>query len=253
MRVLNRNSTEESFAIGSSYSSKSSLNRLKIFLKFPSCLPRVLHHPLRIWPHSDRSLWRVLRLFLPFASTLSLFLTACRVMELAGDTAVLSGKIARETVKLSGEIVHTSGKLGGAGIRYFSGRRVVKLEKEGNSYFVNVRINRKHKARLLVDTGATNVQISMALTKKMGVDVSGKGTVRCTLADGSTVAAVPIVLDEVRIGRVDVDQVDALVLVHDYGTSGDGLLGMSFLNNFRFELDTDRNRLILRHTEDSAK
>ena len=182
----------------------------------------------------------------------SFILPGCRLTKLAGDTVVLSGKVARETIKLSGEIVQTSGKLGGAGVRYFSGARVVKLEKEGNSYFVKARINRKHSARLLVDTGATDVQISSELARKMGIETSGKGTVNCTLANGSVVPAIPIILDEIRVGSVNVKNVDALVLVHDYRSYGDGLLGMSFLGHFAFELNTSRNELILRHIDDST-
>ena len=196
---------------------------------------------------------RALSLFLLFIVMPNLFLAACSMVELAGDTVVLGGKIARETVKLSGEIVQVSGKLGGAGIRYFSGTRVIRLEKEGNSYFVKVRINKKHTARLLLDTGATNVQISRLLARKIGVGLNNKQAIQCTLADGSTVPAISVILKEVRIGRVDVNNVDALVLVRDYDTAEDGLLGMSFLNNFKFELDTDRDLLILRHAENSAK
>ena len=70
--------------------------------------------------------------------------------------------------------------------------------------------------------------------------------VRCTLADGSIVSVRAIVLDEVSVGGADVENVDALVFEDVAYDAGEGLLGMSFLGNFRFEIDSDSDKLILR-------
>ena len=178
---------------------------------------------------------------------LILLLSSCAVVELTGDTVVLGGKIARETVKLSSTVVGEGGKLGGAGLRYVAGARSVKLERNGNNFLVNARINGRHKARLLLDTGATYVQIPRKLAlEEMGIDFEAKERVACTLADGSVVPAILLVLEELRVGGVKVKNVDAVVLLGDDPGESDGLLGMSFLNKFKFEIDTDKNLLFLK-------
>ena len=191
--------------------------------------------------------WKINFLTYFFACNLLTILTSCSVIRLTGDTVVVGGKLARETVKFSSLVVEKGAKLGGAGIRYFAGTRVVKLEREGDSYFVKVRINKKQNVRLLLDTGASNVQVSRRIVQESGIDINQSQRVNCTLADGSIAPAAAIVLKEVRIGGVKVKDVDAVVLLYEEFTQSDGLLGMSFLNNFNFEIDTDRNLLLLRH------
>ena len=191
--------------------------------------------------------WRINLLTYLFACNLLTILTSCSVVRLTGDTVVVGGKVARETVKFSSLVVEKGAKLGGAGIRYFAGTRVVKLEREGDSYFVKVRINKKQNVRLLLDTGASNVQVSQKIALESGIDINQSQRVNCTLADGSIAPAAAIVLKEVRIGGVKVKDVDAVVLLFEEIAPNDGLLGMSFLNKFNFEIDTDRNLLFLRH------
>ena len=183
-----------------------------------------------------------------FVALSTIILTSCAMVKLTGHTIVVGGKLARETVELSSLVVEKGAKLSGAGIRYFAGKRVVNLEREGNSFFVRVHINGRHKKKLLLDTGATDVQISRKLARELKINVDRINPINCILADGSAVPAAPIVLEEVRIGGVKVKNVDAVVLLDDELTEqSDGLLGMSFLNNFNFELDMDRNLLILQH------
>lgn len=191
--------------------------------------------------------WRNIFLTYFIAGNLLTILTSCSVIRLTGDTVVVGSKLARETVKFSSLVVEKGAKLSGAGIRYFAGTRVVKLEREGDSYFVNVRINKSQNARLLLDTGASNIQVSRRIVQKSGINISRERRVNCTLADGSIVPAAAIVLKEVRIGGVKVKNVDAVALLYEEITQSDGLLGMSFLNNFNFEIDTDRSLLLLRH------
>ncbi len=100
-----------------------------------------------------------------------------------------------------------------------------------------------------MDTGATNVQISGKLANDLKININQSNTVNCILADGSIVPAAAVVLKEVRIGGVKVKDVDAVVLLNDETTGSEGLLGMSFLNKFNFELDMDRNLLILEHAD----
>lgn len=172
--------------------------------------------------------------------------TGSSTLKLAGSVIVFAGKVVLTTGKVAWAVVKTTAKLGGGVVRFFTGKKTVKLEREGNSLYVKARLNKKHKARLLLDTGATSVQISSRLANKMGLDLSRGERVRCTLADGSVKYAKVVELKEVRVGGARVKKVKALVLEHDAVEDSDGLLGMSFLNNFHFELDTDRDLLILK-------
>ena len=167
-------------------------------------------------------------------------------VKLAGHIVGFAGKVVITTGKVAWAVVKTSAKLGGGVVRFFTGTKKVKLEREGNSLYVEARLNKKHKARLLLDTGATSIQISSRLSRKMGLDLSRGERVRCTLADGSVKYANVVELKEVRVGGARVKKVRALVLEHDAVEDSDGLLGMSFLNHFDFELKTDEDLLILR-------
>ncbi|MBT3374241.1 MAG: clan AA aspartic protease [Lentisphaerae bacterium] len=172
------------------------------------------------------------------------------LLRLAGEAVVLTGKVATTAVKTTGAVVMTTGKITGATVSYFAGERTVELEREGNSFYVNVKINRKRKVRLLLDTGATDVQISPALAHKLKLDLRTAERVRCTLADGSVTTARVVTLKEVRLSRsVKAQNVQALVLEADRNSGKGGLLGMSFLNHFIFQIDTEAGKLRLRHRE----
>lgn len=183
-------------------------------------------------------------------------LTSCRVMEFTGDTIEFTGKVASAALKTTGaavettgKVVTTTGKLGGSTARFIAGDRKVTLERRGNSFYVEAVLNRRYRTRLLLDTGATNVQISKALARRMGVNSHRGREVNCTLADGSVTRARLINLAEVKLGGVKVRDVETLVLEADSESDHEGLLGMSFLNHFNFRIDTDRNLLLLRSKE----
>jgi clan AA aspartic protease (TIGR02281 family) len=169
--------------------------------------------------------------------------SSCTAIGLAGSAVVLTGKAAVTGVKVGTAVVGTTARATGATIRYFAGKHTVKLEREGNSLFANVRLNRRHKARLLLDTGASSLQISPRLARQLGLDLSKADLVSCTLANGTTTVARSVVLKEVTLGKAGVKKVSALVL--DAGAGADGLLGMSFLNHFNFRIDTTRDLLVL--------
>lgn len=170
-----------------------------------------------------------------------------KTVELAADTVVFAGKVVVTTVKTTGSVLMTTGEVAGAGIRYIGGSRTVDLEKVGNSYFLEATINGKHKARLMLDTGSSSVLISPRLAEKMGLKLSGCMGMGSTLADGSSVSSQSAVLDKIKVGSVSAEKISANVIGSSTATNYDGLLGMSFLRNFIFTIDTEKNLLILKH------
>ena len=144
-----------------------------------------------------------------------------------GTTAAVTGKGVKTVVNMA------------------TGKHVVKLTRRGNSLTANVLLNRKVREELVVDTGANDTVISANLAKKLGIPLNKGQNVLCQMADGSTVNGKQVKIKEVRVGSAKVYNVQAVVL--DSGEMGNspGLLGMSFLNNFVFKIDTEKELLIL--------
>jgi aspartyl protease family protein len=82
---------------------------------------------------------------------------------------------------------------------------------------------------VMVDTGATAVAISADAARRLGVvPAMADFRIPVTTANG-TVNAAPIMLDEVRVGRITVRDVQAIV-VPGNALGGQSLLGMTFLS-----------------------
>lgn len=95
----------------------------------------------------------------------------------------------------------------------------------------------------LVDTGATNVSISQIEAEKLGLRyMYGKRVVTQT-ANGA-VPAYLLQLQSLRIGDIEVNNIDAIVIP---GQLGHVLLGNNFLNRFRMRRDNEQMTLELRH------
>ena len=172
-----------------------------------------------------------------FSSSFFIFLftlftiTGCTVIDFATD-------VTWEAAKLTGIAVRGV-------VRIAQGKQVVKLKRVGNSYLADTHINRKMHAHLIVDTGASNVTVSKRVAIKLGYDLNSAERIQAKLANGNVVAARVIILKELRIGRASATNIPAVVLERETGGSYDGLLGMSFLKHFVFQIDTDKNQLIL--------
>jgi aspartyl protease family protein len=121
----------------------------------------------------------------------------------------------------------------------------IKLENETNSLWVNVTINGKHKKRMIVDSGATSISLPDKMARDMGIEVGKEGIpIRVGLADGSEVPATLIKLDSVRVGKFTVEDVQCCILGPE-ARDAPPLLGMSFLGQFKFEVDAQQAELKL--------
>ncbi len=128
----------------------------------------------------------------------------------------------------------------------------VSVSRESGHIFVQVRINDKVPAELLLDTGASFVLLSNEIGRRLGVDKDKrKNIVKMQVADGRQVDAQYVLLESLKVQGVEAKKVDAAVLLDD--VTGikfkDGLLGMSFLKNFNFKIDQANNRVILERLE----
>ena len=176
-------------------------------------------------------------------------LSGCSVVKASGKAVGVVGKAGYHTARIAGKTAVVVGKAtGGAAktvVHIARGTQVVPLERQGG-LVAEVTVNRRVKARFLVDTGASQMQISQSLARRLKIDLRKAEQVPVRVAGGTTVAARAVTLKEVRIGRARVDNVQAIVIDREGTMSYDGLLGMSFLNHFNFQIDTENARLILR-------
>jgi clan AA aspartic protease (TIGR02281 family) len=120
----------------------------------------------------------------------------------------------------------------------------IPLTAKGNSYYLDVILNGGVTASLLLDTGASKVVLSKEVAGKLGFNfdnVNAKQT--SSTANGDAIFAV-VVLQSVVVGNAKSIWVEALF--NDKYEDDDGLLGMSFLGDFRFEIDRSKKILILK-------
>ena len=121
----------------------------------------------------------------------------------------------------------------------------IKLENEGNSLWVNVMVNGKHSKRMIVDSGANTLSLPEKMIRDMGIEGLSTGVpVRVSLADGREVPATLIKLASVRVGKFTVEDVECCVLGRE-APDAPPLLGMSFLGQFKFEVDAQQAELKL--------
>ncbi len=170
-------------------------------------------------------------------------------MKTTGKAVGTVGKVGYHTVRVAGKGAVAVGKATGKAtktvVHMASGTQVVPLERRGG-LIAEVQLNRKITAKFLVDTGASQMQISQSLARRLHIDLRKAEAVPVRVAGGRVVSARSVVLKEVRIGRARVKNVQAIVIDREGAMDYDGLLGMSFLNHFNFQVDTENARLILK-------
>ncbi len=129
----------------------------------------------------------------------------------------------------------------------------VPLRRDDNTFYASVVINGKHSAEMVLDTGASLISLPYELAVSMGLkpEASDK-QILLTIADGSTITAHLKTIESVRVGTFVVEKVQCAVLGPE-AVAAHPLLGMSYLGEFQFHLDTAAGTLGLTQIEgDSA-
>ncbi len=125
----------------------------------------------------------------------------------------------------------------------FAGYTEVLLRKVGSHYVVSARLNNFHPVKLLLDTGASVTSLNASLLESLGLTGSGTKTITLDTA-GGRIKSDLITLGSLSIGGQVVSGLDVASL-NIAGIEADGLLGMNFLNHFRFVIDQDQRKLYL--------
>ncbi|MFA9274579.1 MAG: TIGR02281 family clan AA aspartic protease [Candidatus Aquirickettsiella gammari] len=103
--------------------------------------------------------------------------------------------------------------------------KVTLQASENGHFFTEGKINGGSNIRMLVDTGASFVSMSASEARRLGIDYK-KGTASRTNTANGVVPTYLVRLDSIKIGDIELFQVDASIQENELGVC---LLGMSFL------------------------
>lgn len=140
----------------------------------------------------------------------------------------------------------------GQELRTFEHDFVVKTVPVDNTLggrVAKVTINDEVTGSFVVDTGASVVTVSETMAKRLGLRYDPEKPIPMQLADGGTTDAFPVWLGSLQVGEARAENVQAVVMASAPGPGLDGLLGMSFLNNFRVSFDGSEGEMVLRPIE----
>jgi aspartyl protease family protein len=118
------------------------------------------------------------------------------------------------------------------------------VAKSADSHFYLDTVINSQEVRFLVDTGATEIALSLQDAKTIGIDLSTiQYTRRYNTANGVSLGA-PIILDKITIGDITIRNIPAHVMQE--GADSVSLLGMSALKKFKTVV-IQRDKLVLEY------
>ena len=146
-----------------------------------------------------------------------------------------------------------SGRIRSAGAP-LDGKTSVVIGVAGSAMLVPANVNDRHRATLLLDTGASATVLSPALLRHIGVAVPLTAPRRLVTVVGGRVLAMPVVrVDSISIGAFTVEEVEVLAYDALPATPDvHGILGTNVLNHFRVSIDRVSRRLTLERAGGAA-
>lgn len=160
-----------------------------------------------------------------------------RLVAVDGDTA----RVQRDGQTVTLKVGSTPLLVGRGGVAQGRAREVVIQAGQGGHFIVEGAINGSN-VRFMVDTGATVVSMSFADASRIGLNLRGARQGVAGTANG-LVRTVSVMLDTVRVGDVEVHDVEAVISPEPMPFV---LLGNSVLGRFQMRRDNDVMRLVLR-------
>ncbi|MCZ6800771.1 MAG: retropepsin-like aspartic protease [Nitrospirae bacterium] len=121
---------------------------------------------------------------------------------------------------------------------------IIPATRRGSHLYVEVELNEYHTAKLMVDTGATDIAIKSEMAYALNLSEAESRKATYNTANGPIQKFVNR-LDSVRIG--DAVQYNVRASFGDGIKDGfnDGLLGMSFLKHYYIDIDLEGEELHL--------
>ena len=127
-----------------------------------------------------------------------------------------------------------------------NGVEMIALTKVNEHFIVDAYIDGQQNSRLMIDTGASLTVVSNAyyenLLNTTSVEQGRSMTINTA---GGNKQAFSIIVAEFSVGNYLVEDFEIVVMDLDNFQKADGLLGMNFLKNFKFEIDQTNSTLLL--------
>jgi clan AA aspartic protease (TIGR02281 family) len=121
-------------------------------------------------------------------------------------------------------------------------RAPIPLRGDGTSWMVHATVNGRSQGLFLLDTGASYCVIAPSFARELAIPPTGSFATVHT-ANGAVRAPV-VRLRVVELAGTRAHDVQAIV--HDaVGPSLDGVIGLNFLNRYRYSVDPERRLLEL--------
>ena len=123
----------------------------------------------------------------------------------------------------------------------------VPVTPMGGSLVLPVRLNDEQTVQLILDTGATMMVLSTDVAIQLGLLSGSQNQISTVNTAGGSIQVNMTHLKTVQVGSAKANNV--AVAIHDLPDTDsgiDGLLGMSYLDNFLVTLDTKQKELHLR-------
>ena len=119
---------------------------------------------------------------------------------------------------------------------------MIPFEKIYGGMLVEVLINDRVPAKLIVDTGATTVIINQRLLKKLNLQLPPDVRKGKAMTAAGVVDAQEVFIDKIDLGGAVKKDVQAAFINQAYDNPYyDGLLGLSFLSEFKMTIDYEKN------------
>ncbi|TWT56223.1 hypothetical protein CA85_44050 [Allorhodopirellula solitaria] len=116
--------------------------------------------------------------------------------------------------------------------------------------YTMVSVNQQ-SVRMIIDSGATLVTLPADAAKELQIVVPDDAPIlRLQLANGQQISGRRVKLSSVRVGQFEAEDVDAVVL-EAIPLKAEPLLGLSYLNRYKFELDSAGKTLGLLRVDDA--
>jgi predicted aspartyl protease len=110
---------------------------------------------------------------------------------------------------------------------------------------VDAYVNRSHKMRFFIDTGATTCSIPPSVVDILGIEITENTPLVSVSVPGAVGLTYEVILRSIELEGHRINNIKALVM--ELPSHPDcGLLGLDFLNNFNMEIDNERGMLKLR-------
>jgi clan AA aspartic protease (TIGR02281 family) len=121
----------------------------------------------------------------------------------------------------------------------------VPLQRVGDHFIVDARLNGRVRARLLIDTGASLTVISPHALAQAGITSRQRLRHGVLMTANGRVQAPIFALDSLAVGEWELQGLQVGGLTLEAASGVDGLLGMDFLRHFHFVIDQQRRLLRL--------